>query len=90
LSLDRAVRNLVAFAGGTLADAVAAVTSTPAAVLGLADRGVIAPGAVGDLVVLDPGGGVVATVVGGRVAHDRRPASPSGSPDAGPGVTWRS
>jgi len=74
LSLDRAVRNLVAFAGVPLAAAVAAVTTSPAALLGLGDRGVIAPGAVGDLVLLDPSGEVVATVVGGRVAYDRREA----------------
>jgi N-acetylglucosamine-6-phosphate deacetylase len=90
LSLDRAVRNLVAFAGVSLREAVAAVTSAPAAVLGLADRGVIAPGAVGDVVLLDAGGEVVATVVGGRVAHDRRATSPSGPLGAGPGGTWRS
>lgn len=72
LSLDAAVRNLVEFAGVPLAGAVGAVTSTPAAVLGLADRGVVAPGAVGDLVLLTPAGQVVATVVGGRVAHDVR------------------
>lgn len=72
LSLDRAVRNLVAFAGVPLADAVRAVTTVPATVLGLSDRGVVAPGAVGDLVVLSPDGHVVATVVGGRIAHDVR------------------
>ena len=75
LSLDRAVRNLVAFAGASLAEAVGAVTSTPAAVLGLPDRGVIAPGAVGDLVLLTPAGEVVATVIGGRVAYDARAAA---------------
>jgi N-acetylglucosamine-6-phosphate deacetylase len=72
LSLDRAVRNLVAFAGAPLAEAVRAVTSTPAAVLGLADRGVVAPGAVGDLVLLSDAGEVAATVIGGRIAHDAR------------------
>ena len=72
LSLDRAVRNLVAFAGVPLETAVRAVTSTPAAVLGLPDRGVIAPGAVGDLVLLTPAGEVVATVVAGDVVHDAR------------------
>ncbi|HZA76511.1 MAG TPA: N-acetylglucosamine-6-phosphate deacetylase [Acidimicrobiales bacterium] len=72
LSLDRAVRNLVGFAGVPLAAAVAAVTASPAALVGLEDRGVIAPGAVGDLVLLDAGGEVVATVIGGRVAYDRR------------------
>ncbi|MGH9288161.1 MAG: N-acetylglucosamine-6-phosphate deacetylase [Acidimicrobiales bacterium] len=76
LSLDRAVRNLMAFAGVSLPTAVAAVTASPAVLLGLDDRGVIAPGAVGDLALLDPDGEVVATVVGGRVAFDRRAASP--------------
>ena len=75
LSLDRAVRNLVAFAGVPLAEAVRAATSTPAAVLGLADRGVVARGAVGDLVLLTEAGEVVATVVAGRVAHDARTAA---------------
>jgi N-acetylglucosamine-6-phosphate deacetylase len=75
LSLDRAVRNLVAFAGTPLADAVRAVTSTPAAVLGLADRGVVTPGAVGDLVLLTEAGEVVATVIAGRIAHDTRTAA---------------
>jgi N-acetylglucosamine-6-phosphate deacetylase len=75
LSLDRAVRNLMAFAGTQMADAVAAVTATPSAVLGLEERGVIAPGAVGDVVLLDPAGEVVATVIAGRVAYDRRESS---------------
>ncbi len=75
LSLDRAVRNLVAWAGVTLVEAVAAVTSTPAAVLGLPDRGVVAPGAAGDLVLLTDTGEVVATVIAGRVAYDRREAA---------------
>jgi N-acetylglucosamine-6-phosphate deacetylase len=75
LSLDRAVRNLVAFAGVPMAVAVRAVTSTPAAVLGLVDRGVVAPGAVGDLVLLTEAGEVVATVIAGRIAHDARAPS---------------
>jgi len=76
LSLDRAVRNLMGFARVSLATAVSAVTASPAALLGLDDRGVIAPGAVGDLALLDPAGEVVATVIGGRVAFDRRASSP--------------
>jgi N-acetylglucosamine-6-phosphate deacetylase len=58
-----------------LAAAVRAASSVPAAVLGLADRGVVAPGAVGDLVLLDGDGTVVATVIGGEVAYDRRTAA---------------
>jgi N-acetylglucosamine-6-phosphate deacetylase len=79
LSLDRAVRNLMAFAGVSLSAAVSAVTASPAALLGLDDRGVIRPGAVGDLVLLDPSNRVVATVIGGRVAFDRRVSSPEGT-----------
>jgi N-acetylglucosamine-6-phosphate deacetylase len=76
LSLDRAVRNLVSFARVSLPAAVAAATIAPAALLGLGDRGVIRAGAVADLTLLDTGGAVVATVVGGRVAFDRRTPSP--------------
>jgi N-acetylglucosamine-6-phosphate deacetylase len=76
LSLDRAVRNLAAFASVSLPAAVAAATAAPAALLGLGDRGVIRPGAVADLTLLDTGGAVVATIVGGRVAFDRRTPSP--------------
>lgn len=53
LTLDAAVRNLVAWTGAAVADALATVTSTPAAVLGLADRGRLVPGARADVVVLD-------------------------------------
>jgi N-acetylglucosamine-6-phosphate deacetylase len=72
LALDQAVRNLVAFAGVPLEAAVGAVTEVPARVLGLADRGTLTPGAVGDLVLLDGDGSLVATVISGRVAYDRR------------------
>ena len=68
LSLDRAVRNLVAFTGCGVADAVATVTSTPADLLGLADRGRLAVGKRADVAVLDRELNVIATVVGGEVA----------------------
>ena len=67
LALDQAVRNLVAFTGCSVADAVAAVTSTPARLLGLADRGRLAPGARADITVLDAELRVLATIVGGEV-----------------------
>jgi N-acetylglucosamine-6-phosphate deacetylase len=76
LTMDQAVRNLVAFAGCSPAQAVDAATATPAAVLGLADRGALRPGAVADLVVLDRSLEVVATVVRGVVAYRR----PDGAP----------
>lgn len=68
LALDRAVRNLVAYTGCDLAAALATVTSTPADLLGLRDRGRIAVGARADLTVLTEHGDVVATVVGGATA----------------------
>jgi N-acetylglucosamine-6-phosphate deacetylase len=65
VGLDGMVRNLVAFAGVPLEAAVAAVTTVPAGVLGLDDRGALIPEAVADVVVLDAADRVVATVVAG-------------------------
>ncbi|THD76440.1 alpha-D-ribose 1-methylphosphonate 5-triphosphate diphosphatase [Thalassobius vesicularis] len=45
------------------------VSSGPARVLGLADRGELMPGKRADLVVLDAAGRVGATIAGGRVTH---------------------
>ena len=67
-----------AMAGIDLAAAVRAVTSVPSVLLGLPDRGAIVPGAVADLVLLDGGGQVIATVVGGCVASARE-AVPAGA-----------
>jgi N-acetylglucosamine-6-phosphate deacetylase len=76
-ALDDALRNLLAVTGCALMDALPTVTTVPARLLGLTDRGVIAPGAVADLVVLGEGTEVVATVVAGRVATA---AGPSAAP----------
>jgi N-acetylglucosamine-6-phosphate deacetylase len=69
LGLDQAVRNLVAFTGCTRSDALATVTSTPARLLGLDDRGALEAGRRADVTVLDSGLKVVATFVGGELAH---------------------
>jgi N-acetylglucosamine-6-phosphate deacetylase len=53
-------------------EAIATATETPAAMIGESRRGVIEPGAVADLTLLDADLLVVATVVGGRVVFDRR------------------
>jgi N-acetylglucosamine-6-phosphate deacetylase len=89
LSLDRAVANLTTFTGAGLDDALTAASSAPARLLGVdAERGVLAPGARGDLVLLDhtdrTGIGsdsleVAATIIGGVVAHRRSDNDP-GSP----------
>ncbi|MCX7669201.1 MAG: N-acetylglucosamine-6-phosphate deacetylase [Anaerolineae bacterium] len=68
LSLDQAVRNLMAFTGCGLAEALTAVTAAPAALLGMAAvRGRIAAGMIADLVLLDADLRVAATVVRGHL-----------------------
>ncbi|MFC7474797.1 alpha-D-ribose 1-methylphosphonate 5-triphosphate diphosphatase [Dankookia sp. GCM10030260] len=53
-----------------LAQAWALVSANPAAAAGLADRGTLAPGLRGDVVVVDPQGpAVVAVFSAGRLAH---------------------
>jgi len=66
LTLDRAVRNTVQFAGCKLHEAVKMATCNPARMLGINDRGEIKPGAVADMVVLDESGSVLRTFVAGR------------------------
>jgi N-acetylglucosamine-6-phosphate deacetylase len=54
LTMDVALRNAVA-AGLSLTDAARMASTTPARLLGLADRGALTPGLRADLVVLSPG-----------------------------------
>ncbi|MGH3440827.1 MAG: N-acetylglucosamine-6-phosphate deacetylase [Nitriliruptorales bacterium] len=72
LTLDVALRNLVAATGCSLADALATVTSTPADVLGEGQVGRIEVGLPADLVVLDADLRVTTTLVAGEVVHDDR------------------
>lgn len=65
LGLDQAVRNLVEFTGCDLADAVATVTTTPADLLGVTDRGRIREGNHADFTIIDRDGGLIATIVAG-------------------------
>jgi N-acetylglucosamine-6-phosphate deacetylase len=70
LSLDAALRNLVAWTGCAPAAALATVTTTPAALLGLESQyGRLVPGAVADLVLLTPDLHVVQTIIGGQVVY---------------------
>jgi N-acetylglucosamine-6-phosphate deacetylase len=69
LTLDRAVRNVMRFAGWPLQRAVRLATANPAAVINAKNRGVLTAGARADMVVLSPQGEVVNTVVGGRLAR---------------------
>jgi N-acetylglucosamine-6-phosphate deacetylase len=65
LTMDRAVRNLAAFAAWPLEHAIAAATCNPARIAGLAGKGALAPGADADFVVLSPAGEVERTFAGG-------------------------
>jgi N-acetylglucosamine-6-phosphate deacetylase len=75
LTMERAVSNAVDRGGVSLVDALTAATATPARLLGLDDRGAIAPGRRADLVALEAGedgGWHVASVwVGGAPAWAR-------------------
>lgn len=68
VGLDQALRNLISFTGSTLAEALPTVTSTPADLLGLSQKGRLVPGADGDMVLLDDALQVMLTIVGGKVA----------------------
>jgi len=66
LTMDAVLRNALSL-GLSVAKAVRHTTANPARVLGLAERGRIAPGARADLVALDPTTAIVRAVwVGGR------------------------
>jgi len=70
LALDTAVRNLMAYTGCSLPEALPSVTSVPARLLGRPDLGKISPGARADLVLLDADGRVKATIVAGERLYD--------------------
>ncbi|HEY1525246.1 MAG TPA: amidohydrolase family protein, partial [Candidatus Angelobacter sp.] len=67
---DRAIRNVMTFAGWQLQQAVKLATLNPAKRLGISgQRGLLAPGRRADLVVLTPEGEVVHTIIGGEIAN---------------------
>jgi N-acetylglucosamine-6-phosphate deacetylase len=70
LSLDQALRNLVALTGCTLAEALPTVTTTPAKAIGLdGERGRIEASYIADLVLLTPDLRVQATIVEGEIVY---------------------
>jgi N-acetylglucosamine-6-phosphate deacetylase len=72
LALDQALRNWVTWTNCTPAEAVATVTSTPAALLGLAHQiGHIAAGYPADLVVLSPDLQVEKTFINGQLVYQK-------------------
>lgn len=79
VAMDQAMRNLLEFAGCTPSEAVHAAATAPAAVLGDAGRGSLAPGARADVVVLTPDLYLRSTYVGGELVHDARWPPPAGT-----------
>ncbi len=70
LTLDRAVRNMMAATGLPLCEALRMATTVPAGVLELGgQKGALAAGYDADVVVLDTDGHVHLTVVGGEVVY---------------------
>jgi N-acetylglucosamine-6-phosphate deacetylase len=70
LTMDKAVQNVMNFAGWDLQQSLRLATLNPAKVAGAAKKGIVAPGADADLVVLTPEGEVGATIVKGAVIHE--------------------
>jgi len=72
LTMDQAVRNLIAFTGCSLAEAAIAAARTPAHLLGLDScKGTLAPGYHADIAVLDEKLQVALTVAQGRIVYER-------------------
>lgn len=71
LSMDQAVRNMIAYTGCSLAEAAATVTTVPARVLGLTDRGRIEAGCIADLVLLDSDLDIAKTIIRGELVYER-------------------
>jgi N-acetylglucosamine-6-phosphate deacetylase len=71
LTMERAFQTLVEKVGLSLVDAVTLCSTTAARELGLVGHGLLATGAVADLVVLDARLSVVQTYVGGQLVHSR-------------------
>ena len=71
LTMDQAFRFLVERVGASVADAAMTCATTPAREMGLNDSGMVAAGAVADLVILDRALQVSRTYIGGRLAYSR-------------------
>ena len=73
-TLDRGLRTILApmphGAGLPLTEAAQCLATVPARILGLTERGTIAPGQIADLVAIDDAGAIRLTIVGGRIAYE--------------------
>lgn len=71
LTLDQAVRNLIAYSGCSESEALAAASSVPARIIGRVDLGRIEIGELADLTFFDDHLNVVGTMIGGEVVWRR-------------------
>lgn len=70
LTMDAALRNVIRYTGLSLNEALQMATSTPAEAMGWGGRkGVLAPGADADLILLDADLNVRLTMVGGQIVY---------------------
>jgi len=67
LTLDRAIQNVMRFAGWELGPALRLATMNPARTVRDSSRGEVVPGAVADLIALSATGEVIATIKNGRL-----------------------
>ena len=67
---DRLVRTAIQ-AGASLTDAVKMMTSTPAEIIGIKDRGEIVCGKRADFTVFDENINIVAVISGGKTIYER-------------------
>ncbi len=74
LQMSKGIKNLCKFLDLPLEQVVKMITSNPAKMLGLYDRGKIECGLLADLVVLDQNLSVVKTIVGGNVVYNQKTA----------------
>jgi N-acetylglucosamine-6-phosphate deacetylase len=71
LTMDRAVRNVMQFAGLDLRSALRLASLNPARVIASNNRGKLAAGGKADIVALTPEGAVQATIARGAIAEDK-------------------
>ncbi|MCP5029711.1 MAG: amidohydrolase family protein, partial [Actinomycetia bacterium] len=69
LTMNQAVRNMVAFTDCAPDEALRAASTTPSRAVGVENKGAIEVGGDADLVLLDPTLAVVATLCRGQVAY---------------------
>jgi N-acetylglucosamine-6-phosphate deacetylase len=74
VGLDECVRLLARFAGLTPLEALTAATTVPSDLLGRPELGRLHTGSVADVVLFSPQLHPLATIIGGRLLHDRQPA----------------